>query len=278
MNPRSYLYVPGVGGRLARAHERGADAVIADLEDGVAGSHLVAAVEAVRAWLRERVDDGVQRWVRVNPGEQGCADLRKVFGPGLDGVCVPKVREPIDIQLMIDAVRACRSRGREPAVMALVETAQALRRVDSIAAVPGLAVLQMGELDLSADLGLTPGPDELELLPARAAVVSASAAAGLWAPVAAVSPNYLDLDRFAVTTATAKRLGFAGRAVIHPAQVGPVHEAFTPSADEVARAVDVLRRYESALAEGNGVAVDASGAMIDEAVARSYRRVLGSVR
>jgi citrate lyase subunit beta/citryl-CoA lyase len=162
--------------------------------------------------------------------------------------------------------------------MAIVETAQALRQIDSIAAVAGLAMLQLGELDLSADLGITAGPDELELLPARATVVAASAAAGLRPPIGAVSPDYSDLDRFAATTVALKRLGFGGRAVIHPAQLAAVHETFAPGGDEVLRATDTLRRYEAALAAGNGVAVDARGAMIDEAVARSCRRVLESAR
>jgi citrate lyase subunit beta/citryl-CoA lyase len=162
--------------------------------------------------------------------------------------------------------------------MAIIETARALRRVDAIAATTGLAALQLGELDLSADLGLTAGPDELELLPARAAVVAASAAAGLRPPIGPVSPDFSDLDKFAVTTAALKRLGFGGRAVIHPAQITTVHEIFTPTPDDIARAADTLRRFEAALTAGSGVARDARGAMIDEAVARSCRRLLESAR
>jgi citrate lyase subunit beta/citryl-CoA lyase len=88
---RSYLYVPGDSGdRLERAPARGADAVIADLEDAVAPARKSAAVEAVAGWLAHRDDSGVQRWVRVNAGERGPDDLRAVYGPGLDGVVIPK--------------------------------------------------------------------------------------------------------------------------------------------------------------------------------------------
>lgn len=275
MIARSYLYVPGdAGDRLDRAHQRGADAVIADLEDGVAETARPVAIEAVRAWLSERAEDGVQRWVRINAGERGLADLHAVFGPGLFGICVPKVYGPADVTAVVDALRACTGDGQPLAVMAIIETARGLRNLDAIAAVPGLSLLQLGELDLAADLGMTPGPDELELLPARSAVVAASAAAVLLPPVAPVSPDFADLDRFARTTAALKRLGFAGRAVIHPAQLAAVHEVFTPSQTEVEDAADILRRYDAALNKGSGVAVDARGTMIDEAVARSCRRIL----
>lgn len=278
MIARSYLYVPGDSGdRLARAHQRGADAVIADLEDGVAETAKAAAIEAVREWLSERAEDGVQRWVRINAGERGLDDIRAVSGPGLFGICVPKVCGPDDAASVVDALRRERD-SRSVAVMAIIETARGLRGMDAIAAVPRLSVLQLGELDLAADLGMTPGPDELEMLAARSAVVAASAAAGLMPPVAPVSPDFSDLDRFARTTAALKRLGFAGRAVIHPAQLAAVHKVFTPSQDEVDEAADTLRRYEAALTEGSGVAVDARGAMIDEAVARSCRRVLEFTR
>ncbi|MDT0262617.1 HpcH/HpaI aldolase/citrate lyase family protein [Jatrophihabitans lederbergiae] len=279
MIARSYLYVPGdASDRLDRAHQRGADAVIADLEDGVAETAKPVAIEAVRAWLSERAEDGVQRWVRINAGERGFADLRAVFGPGLFGICVPKVCGPAEVASVVDGVRSCARESQPVAVMAIIETARGLRNLDAIAAVPGLSVLQLGELDLAADLGMTPGPDELELLPARAAVVAAAAAAGLMPPVAPVSPDFSDLDRFARTTAALKRLGFAGRAVIHPAQLTAVHEAFTPSQREIDAAVDTLSRYQAALTGGSGVAVDAHGAMIDEAVARSCRRILEYTR
>jgi citrate lyase subunit beta/citryl-CoA lyase len=71
--------------------------------------------------------------------------------------------------------------------MPLIETARGLRDVDAVAGHPRVGVLQLGELDLAADLGLYPAPDEAELLYARSRVVTSSAAAGLLPPVAAVS-------------------------------------------------------------------------------------------
>lgn len=222
MIARSYLYVPGDSGdRLERAPTRGTDVVIADLEDAVAAARKAVAVEAVAAWLARR-DGGVQRWVRVNAGERGLDDLRAVFGPGLDGIVIPKVASPADVQQVLDTLGALdRERGvaDRVAVMPLIETARGLRDVDAIAEHPGVGVLQLGELDLAADLGLAPAPDDSELLYARSRVVTASAAAGLQPPVAPVSPDFADLDGFRAGTERLRRLGFVGRAVIHPAQV-----------------------------------------------------------
>jgi citrate lyase subunit beta/citryl-CoA lyase len=278
---RSYLYVPGDSGdRLERAAARGADAIIADLEDAVAPARKAVAVEAVAAWLARR-GSGVQRWVRVNAGERGIEDLRAVFRPGLDGIVIPKVTSPADVQQVLDALSAMAETpggaGRV-AVMPLIETARGLRDIDAIAEHPGVGVLQLGELDLVADLGLIPASDDSELAYARSRVVTASAAAGLLPPVAPVSPDFADLDGFRAGTERLRRLGFVGRAVIHPAQVPVVHDVFSPHPSDVAAACRTLAAYEAALSSGIGVVVDEDGRMVDEAVVRACRRTVALAR
>jgi citrate lyase beta subunit len=89
---RSYLYVPAVAGdRLARAASRGADAVIADLEDSVPPSRKAEALAAAVAWLRER-RDAVERWVRVNPGREGPGRGRSARSAASRRVLPAKVR------------------------------------------------------------------------------------------------------------------------------------------------------------------------------------------
>lgn len=91
----SYLYVPGDGGtRLDLAHTRGADVVIADLEDSVAAVSRPAARSAVAGWLEQPTSEGSPRWVRINAGSDGLDDLEHIFGAGLRGVCLPKVWGP----------------------------------------------------------------------------------------------------------------------------------------------------------------------------------------
>jgi citrate lyase subunit beta/citryl-CoA lyase len=274
---RSYLYVPGDSGeRLLRASSRGADAVIADLEDSVAPANRRDAVEAVAAWLAAGGRDA-DRWVRVTSAADAADQLARLMDGPLDGVVIPKVSSVSEVARVVEVLRALEDSGgcRAPVrVMPLVETARALASVDEIAAHPRVTVLQLGELDLAADLGLVAGADEQELLFARSRVVVASAAAGIEAPVGAVSPDFSDLDALRVTTQRLRRLGFAGRAVIHPRQVAIVNDVFTPSSREVEDARRVLASYEAAVASGSGVFVGQDGRMIDEAVVRMSRRVV----
>jgi citrate lyase subunit beta/citryl-CoA lyase len=128
--------------------------------------------------------------------------------------------------------------------------------------------------DLAADLDVTPGPDDVELLWARSTLVAASAAGGAEAPVGPVSTDFRDLDAFRAQTEAVRRLGFWGRACIHPAQIPAANEVFVPSSERVAGARDVLARLEAADRDDSGVTLDADGRMIDEAVARTARRLV----
>ena len=164
--------------------------------------------------------------------------------------------------------------GSEAALAPLVESAAALLRAESIAAAPRVRRLQVGEADLRADTGILPGPDDRELGWVRSWVVLVSAAAGIEPPVGPVSTDFRDLAAFRESTEALRRMGYRGRACIHPAQVEVVNAVFTPSADELDVARGVVASYEAALAEGSGVVIGEDGRMIDEAVVRQARRLL----
>ena len=120
-----------------------------------------------------------------------------------------------------------------------------------------------------------PGPDERELLYSRSHVVFASAAAGIKPPIAPVSTNFRDLDAFRESTKELARLGFVGRACIHPGQVAVANEVFTPGPAEVETARRLVGRWDFA---GAGVAVDDDGHFVDEAVVRQARLLLARAR
>jgi citrate lyase subunit beta/citryl-CoA lyase len=105
-------------------------------------------------------------------------------------------------------------------------------------------------------------------------VVLISAAAGIDPPVGPVDTNFRDTEALAESTRAVKRMGYVGRACIHPAQAAIVNEVFTPTADEVAAAKDLIARFDAAMAAGDGVCLDAQGRMVDEAVVRQARRTL----
>ncbi|MFC4852187.1 HpcH/HpaI aldolase/citrate lyase family protein [Actinophytocola glycyrrhizae] len=260
MTPRSYLYVPADQPRLlVGAAGRGADALIVDLEDAVARSRKAVA----RAAVAEYLDTGTA-WVRINAGTPA-EDLAALAGrPGLAGVVVPKA-EPALLSEVDDLLGVL-----DVPVLALVETARGLRDLHAVAETPRVVRLGLGEADLAGELNLRPGPDREELWPIRSAVVVASAAAGLMPPVGPVHTEVRDLSDLARTTERLLRQGFRARTAITPAQLGVINEVFTPSREEVERA----RATVALLSADSGVAVDADGRMVDEAVVRSARAVL----
>lgn len=277
---RSYLYVPADSGdRLARAGKRGADAVIADLEDSVAPARKTAARAAAAAWTaRGRRNGGFERWLRVNPGHQGIADIQSVFRPGLTGVCLAKTSGAAEVKAAANALEDLESQHGCPvgstALMPLIESGLGLRQVDEIAGGPRVRALQLGEIDLAADLGLPQHPHRDDLAPLRSSIVVASAAAGLQPPVGAVSQQFNDVDAFRATTTRLKLAGFLGRAAIHPAQIPIIHEIFSISPDELAAARATVNLYDVALAAGKGSATDGKGLMLDEASVRTSRRII----
>ncbi|MEV4415808.1 CoA ester lyase [Catellatospora sp. NPDC049609] len=222
---------------------------------------------------------GVPRiWVRINPGELGHVDAAAVVGPGLAGLYFAKT-ESVEQLTALDTLlaRLEQRAGLPPGavrVVPLLESAAAVLAAPVIARGPRVARLQLGEADLAADLGVVLGPDERELWWARSHAVLACAAAGIAPPVAPVSVNFRDLDALRESTLALKRLGFRGRACIHPAQLAVVHEVFTPAESELAAARDLVRRHEQAVRDGSGVCLDERGRLVDEAVVRSARRLL----
>lgn len=283
MTTRSYLYVPGDRPDvLAKAAGRGADALIIDLEDAVPVSGKAAARDVVRGYLAAAPSagsGGVELWVRVNGDGLAPDDIAAVASPGLAGFCLAKTESAQDVVAAADACGAAESRlGVAEGTFALaplLESARAVLDVRGIAgASPRVSRLQVGEADLRADLGVELGPDERELLHVRSAVVLASAAAGIDPPVAPVSTNFRDLDALRTSTEALARLGYRGRACIHPAQLTVVNDVFTPSPDQLAAARELVARFEQFTAAGTGVFTDGAGRMVDLAVVRHARRLL----
>jgi citrate lyase subunit beta/citryl-CoA lyase len=284
---RSYLYVPGDKPEvLAKALGRGADALIVDLEDAVAPSAKDAARGIVREFLAGLPAAGegeVEIWVRVNGDGLAGHDIEAVAAPAVTGFCLAKAESADDVDAAAEACgRAEDALGLEPgsfSLAPLLESAGAVLDARAIAsASPRVVRLQVGEADLRADIGVTLGPDERELLHVRSSVVLASAAAGIEPPVGPVSTNFRDLDALRDSTEALARLGYLGRACIHPAQATVVNEVFTPSAESVDAARALIDRYDAAVEAGEGVFTDDNGRMVDLAVIRQARRTVALAR
>lgn len=273
-DPRSYLYVPGDRPIfLAKALERGADAVIVDLEDAVASADKAAARETVTEWLDGLTETGTEIWLRINPGAEREDDLA-VFADRSDvtGFCAAKTESARDAEEVSCALDAA---GSSALLMPLLESAEAVFDALAVARVPRVRRLQIGEADLAVDVGIDPRPMAEEFAWARSTIVFASAAAGISAPVAAVSTNFRDLDLLARSTEATRRMGFFGRACIHPAQVAVANETFNVSVEVAGRAQAVL---EMAVDLGRTTFTGPDGTMVDEAVLRAARRTVAQAR
>jgi citrate lyase subunit beta/citryl-CoA lyase len=277
MNWRSMLFVPAAAPqRWQKAHTRGADALIVDLED----STEPAAKPAARALAAEAISflaaQGAVATVRVNNDEAYLADdLEAVVRPGLAAVVLPKVEQAAELtslSAMIDALEYEAGLERYAiGVVAVIESPAALERLSQIADGPRLIGLALGSEDFSLSLGRPPGPLSLDFA-AQGIAYAAAARRIMGIGMATGIANFTDLDAFAADARRAHAMGLTGAMCIHPNQVGVLNESFGASAAEVAEAQAILAAWEQRV---DGV-VSHKGRMIDQPVAERARRLLAS--
>ena len=267
---RSVLFVPAIRpDRFEKAVATGVDAVCLDLEDGVAFGQKAEAREKAVALLAGRAPCRAELILRVNDPASalGDLDLVAVLAAGVrpDALMVPKVGDPDTIQAL--------ERRLAPALAGLplvvqIETARGLAAAEAIAAAsPNVAVLFFGAVDLSAELGCAIEWDAL--LYARSRVVAAAAVVG----VDAMDTPFMEVAATAQLGDEARavrRLGFTGKAAIHPTQVPVIQAAFSPDQHEVAWARRIVKAYE---ANEDGVLL-VDGKLIERPVIASARRIL----
>ena len=278
---RSCLSVPGGDERkLAKVAGCGADEVVLDLEDAVAIAGKDAARAAVAAFLAAPPEGVPSLAVRVNAARSRWChqDVQAVAAAGGPprSIVLPKVESAADVgfvERLLDGVDAQFGRTEPVTIQALIESAAGLARVAEIAgSSPRLRTLILGYADLGASLGRGPGAPPEVWAPAQDAVLVAARAAWL----AAIDGPHLGTlvdDDFQASVERARAVGFDGKWVIHPRQIGPVTTAFTPSSGEVAEARAVLDALDTAGRSGLG-AVALDGRMLDEALAVAARRTL----
>jgi citrate lyase subunit beta / citryl-CoA lyase len=288
---RSCLSVPGSSARMqAKSITLEADQVLFDLEDATAPSEKVGARAVIVESLRT-LDFGDRAVaVRVNGTDtRWCyRDLVEVVEPAgdrIDALIVPKVESVADVHFVDRLLSQIElAQGFTPGrigLQVLIESARGLQQVDSIAAAsPRLQALIFGPGDLSASLGLgqltigipDSGYDGDIWHYALVRLLVAARANGLLAidgPYAAFA-DLEGLERSARRTAL---LGFDGKWVIHPTQIGIVNRVFSPDAATFARAEGILAAYRQATeGEGRG-AVRYEGEMIDEATRKMAEAV-----
>jgi citrate lyase beta subunit len=267
---RSVLFVPAIRpDRFAKAIATGADAVCLDLEDGVAFAQKDEARDKAMTLLAGHPPCRAEVVLRVNEPASalGDRDLTALLSAGVrpDALMIPKVGGPETIHALEE--RLAPALDGLPLVVQ-IETAAGLAAAGAIAtASPNVAVLFFGAVDLSAELGCAIEWDAL--LYARSRVVAAAALAG----VDAMDTPFMDVSatgQLGDEARRVRRLGFVGKAAIHPTQVPVIQAAFSPDPDEVMWAGRVVKAYEAN--EGGVLLVD--GKLIERPVIASAQRIL----
>ncbi|WP_440996822.1 HpcH/HpaI aldolase/citrate lyase family protein [Arhodomonas sp. SL1] len=273
---RSLLFVPADNERLlAKAGSRGADACILDLEDAVAPEHRPAARDGLPGAMERLAANGVAVLVRVNAGlRDQVRDLEAAVGPALAGIVLPKLEhshQPVVTDGLLGELEAERglSAGGLP-LIGMIETARGLLAAAELAdASERIVALALGPEDLALDLGGS--PDRALLTePARRMAWTARAAGVEALGFPGSIGNYSDLPRLREDLVAARALGFSGAFCIHPAQIDPIHEAFSVGEAELAWA---RRIVEAAPSEGARV-FSVDGQMVDRPVLERARAIL----
>lgn len=276
---RSLLFVPAHVERfIARAHERGADGVILDLEDAVPPAEKDKARGMLAASVASITRNGTAAMVRVNHNlRQIGRDLEAAVLPGLSALVLPKVEEAGFVREVADALTELETERQLPPggirLVLQVETPGSVFVLPSIAAAhPRVAAMTLGPEDYSASIGGV--PEEDTLFTPNYAVLCAARAAGIL-PLGFVGSigAFSDIPAFAAMARRARRLGFRGALIVHPSQVAPLNEAFAPTAEELDWARRVVEGDRAARAEGRG-AFQVDGRMVDLPVVRRAEEIL----
>jgi len=269
--PRSWLFVPADSEKkIGHALDSEADAVIFDLEDSVAPVQKAAARDVLKH-LPPR-SGGPEWWMRINPigSEYHKDDLELIGLADIRGIVLPKAESGADVTQLAHRT------GSIPIHAIVTETPASLFNLLSYRD-PGspLAAMSWGAEDLSSALGAaskadTNGELSFTYKLARSLCLAGAAAAGVQ-PVDGIFADFRDEEGLRAESEAAAREGFTGKLAIHPAQVGVINAAFTPSGEEIRHAEEVVAAFE---AHPNAGVLSVDGRMVDRPHLLQARRVL----
>jgi citrate lyase subunit beta/citryl-CoA lyase len=276
---RSLLFVPANNERfIDKAHRRGADAIILDLEDSVPALEKAAARVMLLAAAGKVSVNGADVLVRINAGWRlAVRDLEAAINPAIAAIVVPKVCSGEQLLAICEIISELELESGmdigSTGLVALVESPAALPRLEEIAnSTQRLRAMILGSEDFSAATGMIPNGENL--LFANQQVLFAARAAGLL-PLGYVGSiaEYSDRDAFKKTIVQARNMGFRGGFCIHPGQVDVMNEGFSPSSLEVDDARGLIKAYREAVAAGRG-ATEFQGRMVDAPVVARAEEIL----
>ena len=280
---RALLYVPGDDRhKIEKALTFGVDCICMDMEDGVALTRKAEARAAIARALQELDFGRSERLARINAVGSGLEkdDIEAILPFHPDGIVIPKIEALDQIQWASGKIEAAELANGWPLnsirLLVDVETARGILNLKEIAAQPRLDALIFGAEDFAADIGATRTAEAWEVFYARSAAVTAAAAYGLGA-IDMVTIDFRDIEKVRREAEFGARLGYTGKQIIHPNQVQPVQEAFTPDDEAIAHARRLVEAFEEHQKKGAG-AFALDGKMIDMPLVKAAQNVLARAK
>jgi citrate lyase beta subunit len=265
--------------KIEKATTLSVDCVCMDMEDGVAITQKTEARAVIAQAMKELEFGSSERCIRINSVGSGFEkfDLAAAVATNPDAIVVPKVETAQQVKAISEYIEIYEVSGKRPVgsirMLVGVETARGVLNLREIASADRrLEAIIFGAEDYAASIGATRTKEGTEVLYARSAVITACAANDLQA-IDMVYIDFRDLEGLRAEAEQAARLGFSGKQIIHPNQVAPVQEAFTPSAEAIEYAQRVVDAFTASQKEGKGAfALDSK--MIDMPLLKNAQKVL----
>jgi citrate lyase beta subunit len=276
---RALLYMPGNNWKMiTKALTLGVDCICMDMEDGVALNRKAEARATIAKALQELDFGASEKLARINAVGSALEkdDIEAVLPYRPDGIVLPKVESLEQVQWSSLIIEFAEMDNGWPVnsirMLVGVETPKGILNLKEIASHPRLDGIIFGGEDFAASIGAKRTEAATELLYARQAVVTACAAYDLQA-IDIVTIDFKDQEKIRSEAEFGAGLGFSGKQIIHPNQVGPVQEAFTPDDESIAYAKRLVEAFESHQKEGKG-AFELDDQMIDMPLVKNARKVL----
>ncbi len=276
---RSLLYVPAnVEKYVGKAHTRGADCIILDLEDSVPAAAKPAARQLVAAAAGRVRRGGGDVMVRINSArELAEPDLEASIGGEVDAIAITKAQDADHVRRIDDFISRLEAqrglRAGHTRLIALIETSAALFQMPAIAqASPRLVAMTLGGEDLATETGLEPGEETLAM-PSQQMIFAAYAAGVMPLGFLGSIAGFGDPEAFRAMVRRSRRFGFMGASCIHPGQVPVLNEEFSPRRDQVDWARRVVEGNEEHEAAGRA-SWSLDGKMIDVPIVARARKLL----
>lgn len=269
MKAKSFLFVPSIyPERFIKALQSGANQIIIDLEDSVEEAKKEVGRKNIADFSSQCVKNNDKFLIRIN--ETQSAEFQKDLSlistikesNSIAGIVLPKAQNYEDIDIL--------SKFELP-IIPIIESALGVENLDDIARHPSVLALSFGSLDMTLDLNLQEGEGKNFILNSiRTQIVLKSVKYNLLSPINGVYPDIKNIDGLKEDLLFAKSMGFGGSLCIHPNQVVPINEVFSPSAQQIVWAKEILSLRKNS----NDIIFNHNGMMVDLPVIKKAEQIL----